>query len=358
MTTSPIHESDPARKILTLAQAQAWHAQLRAAGKSLAVTNGAFDLLHRGHATYLWQAAQQADALLVAINSDASVQASKGPDRPLVNENDRAYLVASLACVSAVVIFNGPKPVDVFTAIPPDVYVKGGDYTEDSLDREEHAILKQAGARFVFIPLVDGCSTTATVRRIREARPDQVRSDSPAAASATGLNPRLDFIFRRRSVRRYQLRPVADAMVSDLLQAGMAAPSARACDPWHFVILADDALRADLASKLPNGPFLADAPTAIVVCGDLQKANAQSESFLLVDCAAATQNILLAATALGLGACWLGIHPRPERIALLRQALNLPESIIPVAIITLGWPAEDHEPRTRAQSARIHRNTF
>jgi len=358
MTTSPTSESDPAGKILTLAQAQAWQARLRAAGKSVAVTNGAFDLLHRGHATYLWQAAKQADALLVAINSDASVHGSKGPDRPIVTENDRAYLVASLECVSAVVIFNGPKPIDVFTAIPPDVYVKGGDYTEDSLDRDEYAILKKAGARFVFIPFVDGCSTTATVRRIRGARPDHARADGAAAVVASGLNPRLDFVFRRRSVRRYQLRPVADAMLADLLQAGMAAPSARARDPWHFVILADDALRAGLAAKLPNGPFLAAAPTAIVVCGDLQEAHDQSESFLLVDCAAAIENILLAATALGLGGCWLGIHPRPERIAMLRQALNLPASIIPVAIVTLGWPAEDPEPRTRAQPGRIHRNTF
>lgn len=350
---------DPAAKILTLEQARVWHSGLRAAGQTLAVTNGAFDLLHRGHAEYLWQAAQQTDALLVAINSDASVQSSKGPDRPLVNHNDRAFLIASLECVSAVVIFDHPKPIDVFTAIPPDVYVKGGDYTEDSLDREEHAILKQAGARLVFIPLVEGCSTTATVRRIRSARPDGAPADGAAPPTApAGLNPRLDLLFRRRSVRRFQLRPVADAMLQDLLQAGMAAPSAKACDPWHFVILEDGSLRAEVASRLPNGPFLADAPTAIVVCGDLHAAHDRSESFLLVDCAAAIENMLLAATALGLGGCWLGIHPRQERMDMLRRLLNLPASILPVAVIALGWPADDPPPRTRAQADRIHRNSF
>lgn len=353
--------ADPAAKIITLEQACLWHAQLRSAGQTLAITNGAFDLLHRGHADYLWQASQEADHLLVAVNSDASVRSSKGSDRPVVNETDRAYLLASLACVDAVVIFEQPKPVEVFQKISPDVYVKGGDYTEASLDREEHALLKQGGARFVFIPLLEGRSTTATVRRVREGRsaPAELAATvTPAVAPSFTGNPRLDFIFRRRSVRRFQPRPVSEELLQDLLQAGMSAPSAGARDPWHFVVLDDASFRSDLASRLPNGPFLAQAGAAIVVCGDVAEAHDQLEAFLLVDCAAAIENILLAASALGLGACWLGIHPRVERMAMIKELLHLPPSVIPVGMVAIGWPADDPPPRTRLKQAKIHRNQF
>lgn len=341
----------PELKIMTIDQAVAWHTALRREHKTLAVTNGAFDLLHRGHVEYLNQAAAEADALLVAVNSDASVKQLKGPERPLVGEKDRAMLLASLQAVSAVVIFNGPKPVDVFSVIHPDVYVKGGDYTEDSLDREEHALLKGAGARFVFIPFVAGFSTTSIVRRLRDG------GSAPAAsqgAAGPALNNALDTIFCRRSIRRYQLRPVADEHLVAILQAAMAAPSACAKDPWQFHVLKNDGLRANIAAVLPNGRFLAQAPVGIVVCGDLRRAHGAELSYLIQDCAAAIENLLLAVSQLGLGACWLGVHPRQDRVDAIRQLLKQPAEIIPIAVIAIGWPAEHPPKRSRYRDDAIH----
>ena len=113
--------------IMTLQEAAEWARKIQAGGKTLAVTNGAFDLLHRGHVEYLTAAASTADCLLVAMNSDASVRILKGAERPVVCQEDRAFLLDALKCVSAVTIFDEPKACEVFRVIHPDVYVKGGD---------------------------------------------------------------------------------------------------------------------------------------------------------------------------------------------------------------------------------------
>jgi rfaE bifunctional protein nucleotidyltransferase chain/domain len=154
---------------MSLAEAAEWCRSLRERGAKVAVTNGVFDLLHRGHAQYLFAARQCADALLVAVNSDDSVKRIKGPERPVVGEQDRLFLVASLEAVDAVVVFSGAKPLDVFRTIVPDVYVKGGDYDESTIDREEHAILKKQGVRFCFIPFVQGRSTTSTIAKVKSS---------------------------------------------------------------------------------------------------------------------------------------------------------------------------------------------
>ncbi|MBQ7177950.1 MAG: nitroreductase family protein, partial [Victivallales bacterium] len=286
--------------VMTLQEAAEWARKLKASGKTLAVTNGAFDLLHRGHVEYLTAAAANADHLLVAMNSDASVRILKGPERPIVCQEDRAYLLDALECVSAVTMFDEPKACEVFRVIHPDVYVKGGDYTEDSLDREEHALLASAGAKFVFIPFVQGRSTTSVIK--------QIRTGATGPAVDRGIAPLLS----RRSVRRFQLRPVGDELLRSLLAAGGAAPSACRKDPWHFVVIKDKL--PQLAACLPNGGFLKEAPLGIVVCGDLAKAQGGELSYLLQDCSAAVMNILHAANMLWLGACCLGIHPRQERI--------------------------------------------
>jgi len=157
----------PDSKIMTLAQAVAWRQTLRGGNLRLALTNGCFDLLHRGHAEYLARARESADALLVAVNSDASVKALKGPSRPVVSEPDRAFLLASLEAVDAVVVFATVKPTGVFRQVRPDVYVKGGDYTIDTIDREERDVLMDLGCEFRFIPFVPGFSTTSTISRVR-----------------------------------------------------------------------------------------------------------------------------------------------------------------------------------------------
>ncbi len=162
----------------------------------------------------------------------------------------------------------------------------------------------------------------------------------------------LDFIWTRRSVRKFTPEPVTDADLQSILEAAMAAPSACCRDPWSFIVLRQAGRKA-VAACLPNGGFLADAPLGIIVCGHQQRAHAASLSYMLQDCSAAIENILLAANALGLGSCWLGIHPREERIAALRAALNLPDGCLPVGAVAIGRPAESPGPRTRFDAGKI-----
>jgi nitroreductase len=168
------------------------------------------------------------------------------------------------------------------------------------------------------------------------------------------MRPELSFIFSRRSVRSYAQRGVPPEMVRALLDAAMAAPSACCKDPWEFIVVTDQKMLEAVAAALPNGRMLPQAALGIVVCGDLQRAHGGELSYLLQDCAAAIENLLLAAHASGLGACWLGVHPRAERIAQVRTLFSLPEHIVPVSVIALGWPAETPAPRTRYAEARVH----
>ena len=168
------------------------------------------------------------------------------------------------------------------------------------------------------------------------------------------MNPDLNFIFSRRSVRRYAQRDIPPETLQALLEAAMAAPSACCTDPWDFIVVRDQDKREAIAAALPYGKMLPQAPIGIVVCGDLQRANGGELSYLLQDCAAAIENLMLAAQACGLGACWLGVHPRPDRIAHLRTLFSLPEHIVPVSVIALGWPAETPAPRSRYAAGRVH----
>jgi nitroreductase len=163
----------------------------------------------------------------------------------------------------------------------------------------------------------------------------------------TNVDEKLGFIFGRRSIRAYSPAAVSEAAVQKLLEAAMAAPSAAAKDPWRFVVIRDPRTLSDIAAALPNGSMIASAALGIVVCGDPHAAHDQQLSYLLQDCSAAIENLLLCAHILGLGACWLGVPPRALRVNALRQILALPPAVIPVACISLGYPAETKEPRTR-----------
>lgn len=167
------------------------------------------------------------------------------------------------------------------------------------------------------------------------------------------MNPKLDLIFARRSIRKYDERPVPEEMIRDILEAAMAAPSACCKDPWHFTVITSRDLLTRISDGLPNGKMLATAPLGIVVCGDLDKAHDNQVSYMLQDCSAAIQNVLLAADAIGLGACWLGVHPREDRMSHIRNLLGVPENIIPVSTVAVGWPAERKEPRTRFDAAKV-----
>jgi nitroreductase len=163
----------------------------------------------------------------------------------------------------------------------------------------------------------------------------------------TRVDEKLNFIFGRRSIRAYAPDAVSDEVVQRLLEAAMAAPSAAACDPWRFVVVKNREMLTRIKSELPYGQMLGSAAPGIVVCGDLDAAHDKQLSYLLQDCSAAIENLLLCAHVLGLGSCWLGVHPREQRVKSLREILKLQESVIPVACIAIGYAAETKEPRSR-----------
>ncbi|MGD2103887.1 MAG: nitroreductase family protein [Anaerolineae bacterium] len=161
-------------------------------------------------------------------------------------------------------------------------------------------------------------------------------------------------IFARRSIRRYTSEAVSEQHVQTLLEAAMAAPSASNRKPWQFIVVTERATLDALAESHPHGKMLFDAPLCISVCGDLT----EMERYWVQDCCAATENLLLAATALGLGAVWLGVYPRERRVESVRQVLALPEHVTPLNLVSIGHPAEVKQPRTQFDGARVHRETW
>jgi rfaE bifunctional protein nucleotidyltransferase chain/domain len=156
-----------AEKILTASSLGPWRDDLRRKGRKLVVTNGCFDVLHLGHVTYLQQARDQGDALLVGVTSDAGVRSLKGPGRPLNHESDRAGVLAALESVDAVRIFAELDARAFLQAVQPDIYVKGGDYTLDTINQDERRQLEQMGVKIVLLGGVPGKSTSALVQKIQ-----------------------------------------------------------------------------------------------------------------------------------------------------------------------------------------------
>lgn len=337
-------------KIIPYEQLSPWREEVRRSGRRLVVTNGVFDLMHRGHAEYLSQAAALGDLLLVLVNDDASVTALKGPTRPLVPQEDRAAMLAALQCVGAVCVFPGPQATEALRRCAPDVYVKGGDYTPETLNRDEFQALQACGSQIRILPLVPGCSTSAIVKKIRE--------EGASSGEGASLDARLLPIFRRRSIRSFLPRSVDQHDVGLLLEAAMAAPSARATYPAEFLVLQDAGLREKVSECLPNGKFLAQAPLGMILCGDQERCCHREVSYLLQDCSACMENLLLAASIMGLGACWLGVHPNQDRVNAIRKLFDLPERILPVAAVALGWPSETKPPRTRYNPEQVHLNRW
>jgi D-beta-D-heptose 7-phosphate kinase/D-beta-D-heptose 1-phosphate adenosyltransferase len=156
---------DPAEKIMNWQRAREWRARL--GKRSLVFTNGVFDLLHRGHVDVLLAARKHGDALAVGVNSDASVRRLKGASRPVRNESERAYLLAALAMVDCVVIFEQDTPLELIRALEPDVLVKGGDYSEGNIVGAPE--VRARGGRVVIVPLTPGHSTSSIVEKLRGA---------------------------------------------------------------------------------------------------------------------------------------------------------------------------------------------
>ena len=158
-------------------------------------------------------------------------------------------------------------------------------------------------------------------------------------------------IYARRSIRKYTDEPVAEGQIETLLKAAMAAPSASNRKPWHFVVVTEREKLDELAERHPYGKMLFQATLCIAVCGD----TTISPDYWVQDCSIAGENILLAVTALGLGAVWLGVHPREDRVAAVREVLALPDPVIPLNLISIGHPGEEKEARTQYDPDRVHR---
>lgn len=166
----------------------------------------------------------------------------------------------------------------------------------------------------------------------------------------------MNVIFTRRSIRKYTDKTVPEDKIEQILRAGMAAPSAGNEQPWQFVVIDDRDTLVEITKIHHHAQMLKEASHAIVVCGDLSLE--KIKGYWVQDCSAAMQNMLLMAQDLGLGAVWLGVYPIEERVKALKKLLNLPEDVIPMAIMSLGYPAEIKEPVDRYNPARIHRNRW
>jgi len=153
-------------KIKTWDEVSLWRENLRKQNKKLVFTNGCFDILHKGHVSYLIKASQMGDALILAINSDRSVRKLKGPSRPVTLEQDRAFIISCLEFIDAVVIFDSLRCDKLIQLIEPDIYVKAGDYNLETLDPCEKKALVEAKSDICFIPFIDGYSSTKIIDAI------------------------------------------------------------------------------------------------------------------------------------------------------------------------------------------------
>ena len=162
----------------------------------------------------------------------------------------------------------------------------------------------------------------------------------------------MEAILSRRSIRRYTSQPVPDGVVRELLEAGMSAPSAGNEQAWQFVVITDRGVLDEIPGFHPYAEMLKEAPVAILVCGD-QRLEKYKNHWVL-DCSAATQNILLAAHAKGLGAVWVGIYPTEDRVRRMQKLLSLPGHVLPLSLIPLGYPAEQVPRTDRYDAGRVH----
>jgi nitroreductase len=165
----------------------------------------------------------------------------------------------------------------------------------------------------------------------------------------------MEAILSRRSIRRYTSQKISDQLIKELLEAAMNAPSASNEQPWHFIVINDREILGEIPKFHPYSGMLKEAPVAILVCIDL---DVGSEGFLVQDGSAATENILIAAHAKGLGAVWLGLYPLKERITGMRRLLALPDRILPLSLVSIGYPAEKIRKEKRYQPSRVHTNRW
>ena len=164
----------------------------------------------------------------------------------------------------------------------------------------------------------------------------------------------MDIIYKRRSIRRYKPGSVTRDQVLAVIKAGMNAPSAGNEQPWQFIVIDRRVTLEEIMKVHPYAQMLKEVTTAILLCGDLERETRQG--FWVQDCAAAAENMLLAAVAEGLGSVWLGVHPREDRVTGMRRILGIPESVVPFALFPLGIPGEEKERKNEYHPQLIHHN--
>ncbi|MDO4164586.1 MAG: nitroreductase family protein [Bacteroides sp.] len=177
----------------------------------------------------------------------------------------------------------------------------------------------------------------------------------PSSSADSSSEAVMDNILTRTSVRSYQDKPVEDAKVEQMLRAAMASPSAGNKQPWKFVVVKDKATLSAISAQMNTMRMAEKAPLAIVVCGDLTNTFPEDgRDYWVEDTSAATENLLLAAHSLGLGAVWCGVYPLRERVAYMQELLKLPSYIVPLNVIPIGYPAETPTPKDKWKPENVH----
>ncbi len=173
------------------------------------------------------------------------------------------------------------------------------------------------------------------------------------------MNEVIKTILERRSVRKFSDKPIEKEKIELILKAGMASPSARNRQPWKFFVVDDRDLLNKLADELPYAKMLYNAPLCIIPCGDIRdKEDLTAQTFWVQDCSASVQNILIAVQSLGLGAVWTACYPKEDRIKIPQNILNMPEGIIPLCVIPIGYPEDKTEAKDKFKQENIIWNKF
>jgi nitroreductase len=168
----------------------------------------------------------------------------------------------------------------------------------------------------------------------------------------------MEAILTRRSIRKYTADPVSDELVEELLRAAMSAPSAGNEQPWHFVVIRDRDTLERVQTFQPYSAMLSEAQVSILVCGDPELEMEKHQGFWIQDCSAAIENLLIAANAEGLGAVWLGVHPVEDWVSGMRALLRIPERVVPLGLLSIGWPAEERGTEDRFDETRVHQDRW
>jgi len=169
----------------------------------------------------------------------------------------------------------------------------------------------------------------------------------------------IDVIYKRTSVRNYSNKKISEEQIETILRAGMAAPSGMNIQPWRFIVIRNRKILDNLGANLPYAKMLSMADSAIVVCGELNKSeNKDLQSLWIQDCSAASENILLAITSLGLAGLWTAVYPYKDRMAIVKKYCKIPENILPLNVIPMGYPAEEYSSKNKWDPSKIHKEQW